>query len=62
MQDVFSIKSKVKLVRNVAPAELGGRKANLNYRHAELGPVRIVQACSLFSFIFFIGLPWWLRW
>ena len=57
MQDVFSIKSKVKLVWNVAPAELGGRKAILNYRHAELGTVRNVQACSLFSFIFFIGLP-----
>ena len=68
-KDVVRVKTRCRMyyrvngkqVRSVGPAELVGRKANLNYRHAELGPVRIVQAGSLFSFIFFIGLPWWLR-
>ena len=41
----------------VAPAELGGQKSKLSYRHSEPGAVKVkqtrnVQACSLF-FIFF---------
>lgn len=45
-------------MRNVAPAELGGRKANLVIDYG-LGMLEVkimdVQACSLFSHLFLLG-------